>query len=320
MVGSCAADVRIVQRPAVDHLLERFRNWAILPRNERDSAAFTLDERKLLHRIRVGQALNGKAELDGFQERIGKRDLARHRLDSARCAASTIQVDLAGLRGEGDRYSLILAAQDLLGHTVDALLAAHGDTNPNGKWRMRNLAALPADWEKELPGRSSGLSAQDLVLLLNRAPATDDVLAVLAHALRITHVSRRVFGWAEARLLSDRPPLLRSCELRARNADGPRLPHLDLDVAIRFQAERFALMRINGSGQVFRLSAEEYSLLSLFDGETSIAQAASHARKLWPRAAHRPERRVEQMMALIRHAELGARPMIDEIALSKILR
>lgn len=320
IVGDCVVDIRVVQRSAIQGLLERFSGWVGRPRQPRAAFEFAEDERKLLHRLLISRPLFGEAELEGLKANLDPRDLARHKLDWARHMAATIQVDLAGLHSDGDCHSMLLAAQELLGYTIDGLLAAYGNTNPTLKWRVRLLEGLPADWERRLPGRPANVSPGERFMSLHRAPQSFSLDAVYDYALQIVAFSRCIFPWAESELLGGKPlsiPPLNAVALPASPSDGESLPHLGLDVVIRFEEGRFDLSRLNVRGQTFELSPQAYLLLCLFDGVTSKKAAADYAEKLELNKAGKVI--VEGLMTMARHARLEAAPVIDEQTLRAIL-
>lgn len=317
IVGGCVIDVRVILRPDLEELLRRFNHWSEQPRQTRLARQFAIDDRKLLHRLRSGYVLFGDEDFGRLQDRINYLDLARHKLDWACYFASTIQVDLAGFRSAGDQYSMLFAAQELLGHVMDALLAAYQHTNPSCQWRARLLTNLPSEWESELPGRPTGLSPREQYLSLHRAPTALTASVILDHALRIVAFLRRLLPSAEYRLLSPSLPSLLPAQSIKSESDWP-LPHLDLDVTVRYRQDRFELLRLNGPGQIFTLSPREYSLLCLFDGETPRAYAVNYAERLW--GVGRGSALVEEMLALVRYGKFEAQPFIDEHILNSILR
>lgn len=315
-VGRCVIDIHVVQRPNLEELLKRFNHWVEQPRQPRLARQFTIDDRNLLHRLRHGRVLFGGEDFGKLRDQLGHADLARHKLDWSCYLARGIQPDLAGFRSAGDHYSMLFAAQELLGHVMDALLVMYQYTNPSWQWRVRLLSNLPVEWESGLPGRPTGLSPRELYLSLHQAPTAHTPTAFLDHALRIVAFSRRLLPSAEYRLLNSFLTMLPPAQLSKSENDGP-LPRLDLDVVLRYKQSGFELLRLNGTGQVFTLSAREYCLLCLFDGETSRAYAVNYAESLWG------ERRgidlVEEMLALVRYGEFEARPFIDEYTLNTIL-
>lgn len=317
IVGRCIVDVHVVQRCDLKELLRRFNHWSKQPRQLRLAKEFTIADRKLLHRLRNGRALYGADYFGQFQDQLRPIDLARYKLDWACYSASTIQVDLAGLRTAGDQYSMLFAAQELLGHVVDALVAGYGYTNPSLQWRARLLTYLPDEWESELLGRQTGISARELYLSLHRAPQSTAPSAILDHALRIVAFSRRLFPSIEYRLLSPSSPPLPLAQSNDVAKDRP-LPHLDLDVTVRYKEGHFELLRLNEPGQAFTLSPRQYSLLCLFDGETSREYAVHHAESLCGKGKGREL--VEEMLALIQYGKFEAPNFLDEQALSAILR
>ena len=192
----------------------------------------------------------------------------------------------------------------------------HHGTNPDFRWRVLQLMRLPKQWEQKLPGRQCGVSAEELYWSLHRAPDTIRASAIHDHALRIVAFSRRVFPWAEYQLLSPSLPPIPTVACTGINSNQP-LPHLDLDVTVRYRDGNFELLRLQGDGQIFRLSAREYSLLCLFDGETSKEFAGEYAARLWDRSSG--EDLVEEMQALVRHGNFEAADFLDEQALSALL-
>ena len=320
IVNDCLIDIRVVQQSGIEELIRRFGRWAGLPRHPRGAFEFTEDERKFLHRLRIGNPLYGAADFERLLGRLDPRDLSRHKLDWARHLASTIQVDLAGLYKARDQYTMLFASQELLGHTIDGLLAAYGYTNPNQKWRVRMLAGLPADWERKLPGAGTGMSPVERFLALHRMPQSESLNDMFEHALRVVAFSRCVFPWAELTLFGP-PELSLPLDAVAPQADreaGQPLPHLDLNVEIRYAAGRFEVLRLNEQGPTFELSPQAYLLFCLFDGVTSSVSAADYAEKLG--LEKNGLETIGELMAMVRYAGLEADTIIDEQALRAVLR
>ena len=78
------------------------------------------------------------------------------------------------------------------------------------------------------------------------------------------------------------------------------------------------MKRVNGTGQTYRLSADEYALLCLVDGETTMEEAAAHSRRLFGGRGGRDALR--SLLAIIEFGDLGERPLVDEELLARILR
>jgi hypothetical protein len=315
-VGPCLIDVRVVPHAQFDALLARFRAWADQPRQARDALGFSHDERTLLHRLHCCAPLFGAIHLDSLRGRAPQADVARHKLDWARCYADALQIDLAGLRMEGDRDTLAFTAQDLLSHAIDGLLAAFGRTNPNGKWRVRLLAELPDGGFARLPGRPLGRSLRDEYVALHRAPDLEDVGAVHAHALGAVAFARRALAFAERTLV--RPDAAPLPILGGRDGEGPHqpvLPHLDLDVTLR--GDSLELLRLQGNGEVMSLSPESAVLLCLFDGHTSVSSAVASADHLFGEG--KGAEVVGDLLALVEALKLAARPMLDVAVLARLL-
>jgi len=274
-VGQCLVDVQVWPRRELEVLLERFEAWARAPWDVMHQARFSLDDRTSLHRLSHGRVMHAGSSQPVAGRIPARRDLARLKLQIARHWSRTIQVDLAGYRELEDYGTLTFAAQDLLGHVVDGLLAAHGWTNPLVKWRSRLLDEVPADWEPPLGTRPTGLTARERVWRLHRAPARPSRRAVLAHAADIAAFARAVFPWAERVLVHGRPPQPRGLGFvpEARGKRTRALPSLDLDVDLCFLDGGFVIGRLNDFGRTLRLSAAEGELLRLFDGRTTTREA-----------------------------------------------
>ncbi|HEX2091046.1 MAG TPA: hypothetical protein VHG28_01540 [Longimicrobiaceae bacterium] len=276
VVGRCLADVRVLPLAELEKLLARLDRWSSEPWAVSHATRFTLQERVLLHRLLHGRLILHSERSDpAAVPRPAEETVARLKLHVARHLSRTVQVDMAGHRDAGDPASLVFAAQDLLGHAVDALTAGHGLTNPNPKWRSRLLEWVPADWEAALGIRPSGRSAAELVWQLHRAPERPEMGAALEHALRITAFARAVFVWAERRLVRASavdadPPSWPRLE---RHPTDTLLPHLDLDVDFLLADGGALVARLNSFGTPLRLSPPEFALALLFDGVTTAREA-----------------------------------------------
>jgi hypothetical protein len=326
MLGPCLVEVRVKQRSLLEALIERAVRWTKQPRDPRSAFDFSEEERKLLHRLRHGRVLYGGGDFEALERRLALADLARHRLDWARHLAGNLQIDLAGLRGAGDARSMLFVAQEVLAHTIDGLLAGYGFTNPIWKWRVRQLNELPNDWELTLPGRSTGLTAPERYLSLHRAPGDVTPRTILEYALRIVAFSRCVFPWAERRLYGDSVLPVSPVSVTDAAPDGAkaasnegirRMPHLDLNVAVLYHEGHFELVRLNGRAAPIEVSAEAWTMLCFFDGETSRAEAVRHAEKL--HGADRGAAFIDGLVELVGFAKLEADQMCDEEALAKLL-
>ncbi|WP_033442245.1 methyltransferase [Saccharothrix sp. NRRL B-16314] len=273
-VGRSMVDLRILHPATVEALTGKLRDWARRPWSLVELAPFSDDERLLLHRLREGLVVH-PLEPVAQPWRPDRSELARLKLQVARHQARTIQVDLVGYRAEGDYATFVLAAQDLLGHGVDGLLAGHHLTNPNPKWRSRLLARLPLDWERPLWLRPTGVRADRAFWDLHRAPALPEPESAVAHAVRCAGFARAAFAWAERRLLgtSDGVPRTPLWDGDRAPAPGPVLPGIEFDVDFFRSDTGIAVARLNEFGASLRLSEREFALLLLCDGRTSVAEA-----------------------------------------------
>lgn len=275
VVGRCLVDVRVVRSVELESLLSRLDAWSCLPWDVAHAAHFSLVDRTLLHRLRHGYALfNAHRNLFAEQRPLTK-SLARLKLHAARQVSRTIQVDMVGYRESRDYCSLGFAAQELLGHAVDALCSGYQLTNPLPKWRSRILSSLPSDWELALTVRPTGLSVVERVWRLHRAPAKPGEGASLEHAFHIVTFARAVFFWAEGRLRSEAcsHKALKVWPPRKERFIGPALPYLDFDVDFLLGKGRVRLARLNEFSEPLDMSQDEFSLALLFDGVTTASEA-----------------------------------------------
>jgi hypothetical protein len=275
VVGSCLADVQILHRTELEELLARLETWSGTPWQLSQATKFTLEERRLLHRLRHSLTLH-----EGPDNRIsaripGANALARLKLHVARQIARTIQVDMVGNRECRDYPTLVFAAQELLGHAADALAAGHQLTNPTAKWRSRLLQSLPDTWEHGLMARPTGLPADQLFWRLHRAPEHPEERSALEHAFRATTFARAVFMWAERRLVDgavDDPNPIKWPRLERTPQDIP-LPYLDFDVDIFVSDGIVTAGRLNEFSDTLEMSSHEFAATFLFDGITTAREA-----------------------------------------------
>lgn len=276
VVDRCLIDMRVLRLRELDDLLGRFRSWSQDPWSVTRAVKFTLEERTLLHRLLHGHVLY-KGKKDRVTSRMPERvDLARLKLHVARHMSRTIQVDMVGYREVGDYRSLVFAAQEVLGHAVDALLAGHQLTNPHMKWRSRMLDSVPANWERLLAIRPTGLKAAEHVWRLHRAPERHDKELALKHAFRITTFARAVFMWAEFQLVKEiplKPKRIIVSRMESKLDDSP-LPCLDFDVDFFLSDEQISVARLNEFNDPIEMSPAEFSLSLFFDGTTTASEAA----------------------------------------------
>lgn len=279
VIDRCLIDVEVVRVAKLIDLGSRLVAWSRSPWAIAHAAKFTFDERRQLHRLLHGQVLHDRSE--GMLSRWlpPRAALAALKLHVARQVSRTIQVDMVGYRETDDYRSLVFSSQELLWHATDALLACHGLTNPMPKWRSRLLERLPDEWEDSLVVRPTGLSANELVWRLARAPEKPTAALALSHAFRIATFARTVFAWAELRALEGstgenvgiRWPKARS----PRPSRDPPLPFLDFDVDFRHREGGVDVGRLNEFGETVVVSPIEFAFVLLFDGTTTATEAVN---------------------------------------------
>ena len=274
VAGKCIVDIRFLKTSEIDGLLSRFEEWSQSPWQVAQAAPLTYEERVLLHRLHHGLILHCGADEQVTARIPSLLNLARLKLHVARQLARTIQVDMAGYREVKDYRSLVFAAQELLGHAIDALNAGHRLTNPLSKWRSRLLQSLPADWESGLGHRPEGLPAVELCWRLHRAPVRAGREASLKHALRIATFARAVFHWAETTLVgSGKKVQTKTWPRNGRKSREAPLPYLDFDVDFFLSNGHVTVARLNEFSGTLKLSAPQFAIALLFDGTTTPSEA-----------------------------------------------
>lgn len=275
VVGQCVVDLRVVPTPFVEALRARLRHWAQGDWAVALPVDFSAGELLMLHRISAGRLLWPGID-PSTDDTAGLRDdVARLKLHVARHMARTIQVDMSGYREAGDPVSLVYAAQELLGHAVDGLLAGFRLTNPTPKWRSRLLDQLPSDWENHLVIRPTGLSAREVMWNLHRAPAEASDDAALGHACRIATFARAVFHWAEDTLVHCGASRRYVWPKKTASVKAAALPFLQLDVDVMRIGGGVAMGRLNEQGDMLRLEFDGAAVFLLFDNATTAPEAAS---------------------------------------------
>ncbi len=277
MLGRAVTDVRVLAASSIRKLTDRLQTWAGQLWTVLRPADFDLDARLLLHRLSHGRQIHPVGQRMPVIRYPGLRsDLSRLKLHTARHMARTIMVDMVGYRDVFDHASLVFAAQDLLGHAVDGMLAGFGVTNPHAKWRSRLLATLPDDWSTGLGHRLPEVRPADAHWRMHQAPPTPEREAASAYAQRIAAFARATFAWSESQLVH--PGTLSDLAYYWPSSPPPKsplLPQLEVDVDFAFVEGGVAVARLNEPGVPLRLSGREFALLLLFDGQTSAAEAMS---------------------------------------------
>jgi hypothetical protein len=269
--GKCLVDMRVLPGLAVEDLLGRFARWSGAPWDPTHASHLNLEQRTLLHRISNGPRLARGEPPPDIHARPDPRALARLKLHVARHEARTVQVDMAGLQAAGDFRSLAFAGSQLMGLTIDAILAGHLMTNPLIKWRSRLLDDVPGEWQAQLGPRMGG-RAGDTIWDLLRFPRTYRQEDALDYALRISAYARAAFAWVEAALLAPDDADAPAAPVGA-GVPGEPLPFLDFDVDYSIGGNAVSLGRLNEFGQPLRISRADLEAALLFDGRTGADEA-----------------------------------------------
>ena len=275
VVGKCLSDVQVLRIQELDELLNRFNSWANRPWSIAHAAEFSLEERRLLHRL-LHSIILFQGHDNNLVARLPTRNnLARLKLHATRHLSRTIQVDMVGNRESDDYSSLVFASQELLGQAADALASGYYFTNPTPKWRSRILELLPSDWDAPLGIRPTGLTASELFWQLHRAPERPNRRGALEHSFRIATFARGAFAWAERKLLGDVAQIRKSIEWPhiEREPQDLALPFLDIDVDYHEVGFRVSLARLNEFQDPIELSSQEFAFTMFFDGITTEREA-----------------------------------------------
>jgi hypothetical protein len=275
VVGKCLIDLRLVSLSGYVALCSRVEDWSRAQWNVTQAVKFSLDNRTLLHRALHGRVLYNGSANDIALPMPQNSTLALLKLNVARQMARTIQVDMVGYCEIGDYRSLCFAAQELLGQVVDALCAGHLLTNPLLKWRSRMLDRLPVDWERSLTMRPSGVPASEFVWRLHCGPEVPDEKSSVEFALRITTFARVVFSWAELHLIGESSSKheLQDWPLNDWSSQVPTLPQLIFDVDFVFSGGHVKVARLNDFGGSIDVLPDEFALVLLCDGATTVREA-----------------------------------------------
>jgi hypothetical protein len=263
-------DIEIILYQQLEDILHRFERWALKPHG-----VFIISDKEwlLLHRLVVGKKATKYSNFSKIQQRVSRDKLARYKLDYSINYITRLQIDLAGLRSDGDWKSMVFVAQELLGYVIDCLLAAYGYTSPAKKWRIRFLEQVSTSWESRLLGRHAGQLASDQYLKLHQMPVEISAESVYAQTLRIVSFSRQIVPWSEwvlhQKTIQEMPGLIGNI-LQDKNYYSVTscVPHLDIDVQFRYHEGRFLVYRVSQVSFQLEVSPEILSVLSLFDGQT----------------------------------------------------
>ncbi len=305
-VDGSPVDVRVLAPADARALVHRFSEWDAAAAPPREAHAFSPDDRMALHRMMTGVPLYGHEGFERLRGPVSTRALARHKLDWARHLFSCFQLDLHGFLLVSDTDSIAEVARIVLGHVTDALLAGHLSTNPNPKWRARLLQSVPGDWEAELGGRRTELSARLRINRLHEAPPW--TLSGWTHrAAAILAFGRIVISWACRRLGVNDTPAPRRSE---RSRHGAVLPHLALDVILECHAGAILLVRPY-AGLAIELLPPDADAVLLFDGESKDEDALGVLR------AHQlehPEEYLDTLLSRLGPFQLESTPDEDVLA------
>lgn len=254
-----------------------------------------------LHRILTAEILvNGDALL-AFQSEIPALVLQRVLIHRGITGIEALQIDLLGADEASDLLSLRVLVPRLVNHLVDLLVALCGETNPGEKWRWHLLrrhsgTALPEHcfdqlWELAFGDGEPRAKAQSAVVEANRWIARAQ--QYLMHGtLILIPLDLPLDGYTA----------------------GPLLPPLHLDVAIRYEADGFRVLRLCGSVEL-SFNEAMARLLSAFDGKRGRAATEGSFLSCFPSSRACATRLLEDVETALsgydfinRHQDVGLVP------------
>jgi hypothetical protein len=272
VVGRCLVDMRVLRFAEMEALFARLLEWSRQPWDVIGAAGFTHEERVLLHRLcHARSVLDRRQNAFTLEVASVSQSLALLKLHVARHLSRTIQVDMAGHRDAGDYRSMVFAAQEVLGHAVDALVAGYGLTNPLPKWRSRLLDLVPEDWERFLAVRPSRMAAGERIWNLYRPPERPTADTAVQYALQVIIFARAVFAWAQRRFTRDLAPSSREYRWPSPSRSASvASAALDIDVDFLLADDGAAILgRLNAFGKTEVLTDAELDVALLSDGLTT---------------------------------------------------
>lgn len=225
---------------AVDKLGECIRSEGEAKCSERALVAspFSEGDRIFLHRLLTGRYLSGSPDrlAPAAEREAALRSLRRLKFNAARHFARARQVDAHGCFVDGEFALAGAMAHDALHHSVDALMAALGESNITAKWRLRHLR------RREVEGRiSPEVGTVIAKLLMSGVDPTDDA-ACATFAARGAAAARVLLA---AATIAWEPDLASHLRVKSDGLAGgmpaQRL-RLDLDCRISHSAAQLRLL------------------------------------------------------------------------------
>ncbi|MFE2886868.1 nucleotidyltransferase domain-containing protein [Streptomyces graminifolii] len=142
-VGELRTDTEVWSLQWLTDLADRISGWK--PMDWLGAQSFENRDLDLAHRFRIGLPILGEDRFHALYERFDWQRLAGIIMLKRFLAYTGAAEDAIGSVDAGRPVASMLHSRDALGYAVDALLSAHGNTNPKPKWREAKLTDLGDD-------------------------------------------------------------------------------------------------------------------------------------------------------------------------------
>jgi hypothetical protein len=274
--SECQIDFEKIPLKSIDLLINKLSCFpADQERDLSSSLELSVSELNLLHRISIGKSINQAEALANIQRQIDKKSLSRILFDRAIGQTANLLTDIQGLLIENDYENALLLAQQIAGLTVDAILAAQGNTNNNSKWRFRLLRRLEkTGFTFDLPFQLRGEGCADRLL---KTYMFNDLVwgSEKKYVSSVCRLARHIAPWGQRIFFENKVVSSKNLDkdIKTNEYTGKILPDLAVDVRFRYENQRILLFRIGGNFELEINDAAE-QILNFFDGETSVGEVA----------------------------------------------
>ena len=136
-------DLELWETSRVDRL--RARLLALRFGEERMVGRIDNVEERFLHRLHLAIPHRDAARLRALQRYLPQALFAQYFLEKNVAICHEVSEDLWGAVDSRDCWAVLVRSRNLVEHSVDALAASYGRTNPSPKWRLHKFMKLADD-------------------------------------------------------------------------------------------------------------------------------------------------------------------------------